>query len=141
MALIEERELPLVPYKGMNLVHRRELEILNSLYNALEENRDDREIDILLDEFLKDVEEHFSYEEDLMRKAHFFAYECHHGEHNRVREELRSVKEKWKKNRNRVELKKYFEEVFKPWISEHILTMDTVTAQWLMRVMGGIGAL
>ena len=141
MTLINERELPLVPYEGMNLVHKRELEILNRLYTALKEEKDDSEIDRLLDEFLRDVEEHFSYEEDLMRKALFFAYECHHGEHNRVREELRSVKERWEKNRDREELRKYFEEVFKPWISEHILTMDTVTAQWLMRVMGGIGAL
>lgn len=137
MALIEKRELPLVPYQGMNVVHERELEILNRLYDALEENRSDTEIEQLLNEFLKDVEEHFSYEEDMMRKAHFFAYECHHGEHNRVREELRSIKEM----KNRQELKRYFEEVFKPWISEHILTMDTVTAQWLIRVMGGIGAL
>ena len=141
MVLIDKRELPLVPYQGMNLVHERELEILNRLYRALEENRSDAEIDQLLNEFLKDVEEHFSYEEDLMRKAHFFAYECHHGEHNRVREEFHSVKENWEKTRDRQELKRHFEEVFKPWISEHILTMDTVTAQWLMRVIGGIGAL
>ena len=141
MVLISFEELPLVPYQGMNLVHKRELEILNKLYGAISEGRSDSEIDQLLDEFLKDVEEHFSYEEDLMRKAHFFAYECHHGEHNRVREELRSVKENWEKTRDREKLKKYFEQVFKPWISEHILTMDTVTAQWLMRVMGGIGSL
>ena len=71
MVLIDKRELPLVPYQGMNMVHERELEILNRLYRALEENRSDAEIDQLLNEFLKDVEEHFSYEEDLMRKAHF----------------------------------------------------------------------
>ncbi len=140
MELLKEKELPLVPYQGMNLVHRRELKIVNRLYRALVEGGEE-EVDQLLNEFIRDVEEHFSYEEDLMRKSHFFAYECHHGEHNRVREELRSVKEKWEKERNREELKKYLEEVFKPWISEHILTMDTVTAQWLMRVMGGIGVL
>ena len=140
MELLKEQELPLVPYQGMNLVHRRELEIVNRLYRALVEGGEE-EVDQLLNEFIRDVEEHFSYEEDLMRKSRFFAYECHHGEHNRVREELRSVKEKWEKERNREELKKYLEEVFKPWISEHILTMDTVTAQWLMRVMGGIGVL
>ena len=139
--LISFEELPKVPYQGMNLVHRRELEILNRLYGALEEGADESEIDRLLDAFIQDVEEHFSYEEDLMRKSHFFAYECHHGEHNRVREELRSVKKRWQESRDREELKNYFERVFKPWISEHILTMDTVTAQWLSRVMGGIGAL
>ena len=140
MKLVKESELPVVPYPGMNAVHRREVEILNSLYRTLVKGSEE-EVDQLLNEFIRDVEEHFSYEEDLMRKSYFFAYECHHGEHNRVREELRSVKEKWEKERNREELKKYLEEVFKPWISEHILTMDTVTAQWLVRVMGGIGAL
>ena len=141
MVLIDERELPRVPYQGMNMVHERELKILNRLYAALEEGKEESVIDELLDEFIRDVEEHFSYEEDLMRKSHFFAYECHHGEHNRVREELRAVKERWQKNRDIKELKDYFEKVFKPWISEHILTMDTVTAQWLARVMGGIGVL
>jgi hemerythrin len=137
MALIEKRELPLVGYQGMNLVHERELDYLNSLYDAVVEGRSSEEIDRLFEEFLMDVREHFAYEEDLMRKSHFFAYECHSGEHRRVLEELEAVRKRWQEERDREFLKKYFEETFKPWITEHILTMDTVTAQWLNRVMAG----
>ncbi len=137
MALIEKRDLPLVDYPGMNRVHERELDYLNNLYDAIVSGEDDRKVDELLDEFLSDVKNHFSYEEDLMRKSHFFAYPCHSGEHERVLRELEDVKRRWRESRDREFLKKYFEETFKDWIVEHIQTMDTVTAQWLNRVMSG----
>ncbi len=137
MALIRKEELPKVAYHGMNLVHEKELDILNDLYDALKEGRGFEEIDKLLSEFIRDVEEHFSYENDLMKKSYFFAYECHSGEHKRVLEELYNLRELWKRERRPEILIDYLENVFKPWIGEHIMTMDTVTAEWLVRVMGG----
>ncbi len=137
MTLIEKEQLPLVEYQGMNLVHQRELDYLNSLYDGIVSGKEDRKVDALFDRFLRDVEEHFAYEEDLMKKSHFFAYECHRGEHKRVLAELEEVKKRWQETRDREFLRRYFEETFKPWITEHILTMDTVTAQWLNRVMAG----
>jgi len=137
MELIRKEELPLVAYQGMNSVHLKELDILNELYRALVEGAPVEKIDALLEGFIKDVEEHFSYEEDLMRKTHFFAYECHSGEHNRVRQELQEVKKRWQETRDREFLKSYFEKTFKPWITEHILTMDTVTSQWFARLLLG----
>ena len=137
MALIRKEELPKVAYHGMNLVHEKELDILNDLYDALKEGRSFEEIDKLLSEFIRDVEEHFSYENDLMKKSYFFAYECHSGEHKRVLEELYNLRELWKRERRPEILIDYLENVFKPWIGEHIMTMDTVTAEWLVRVMGG----
>jgi len=137
MELINERELPLVAYPGMNQVHKRELYYLNSLYSSIVSKEPEEEIDRRFEEFLKDVREHFSYEEELMEKTHFFAYQCHKEEHRRVLKELDEVFKSWKENRDREELKSYFEEVFKPWITEHILTMDTVTAQWISRLLLG----
>jgi len=138
MELIRKEDLPLVAYQGMNNVHLKELDILNDLYRALVEGAPDQKVDQLLEEFIRDVEEHFSYEEDLMEKTHFFAYECHRGEHDRVRRELWEVKKRWQETRDREFLKNYFEKTFKPWITEHILTMDTVTSQWFARLLLGV---
>lgn len=137
MVLIDAKELPKVDYQGMNRVHEKEIEILNKLFQALENGAPFEELDSLFKEFLKDVEEHFSYEENLMRKSFFFAYDCHFGEHNRVRQELSDLKEKWEREKTPQILKDYLEKVFRPWIFEHVETMDTVTASWVSRVLGG----
>jgi len=137
MELIKKEDLPQVAYDGMNRVHDRELEILNRLYGALVKDAPEEEITELLKEFIDDVKEHFAYEEDLMRKTHFFAYECHSGEHKRVLEELAQVEKEWLEKRDKKALRRYFERTFRPWIADHILTMDTVTAQWLSRVLLG----
>ncbi len=137
MELISERELPLVAYPGMNQVHQKELSYLNSLYSSIVSGESLEETDRKFEEFLRDVKEHFSYEEELMEKTHFFAYQCHKEEHERVLKELEGVFKRWRESRNREELRDYFEKVFKPWIKEHILTMDAVTAQWISRLLLG----
>ena len=139
--LIPREQLPLVNYQGMNQVHQRELDILNELYEAIVSGKPEEEISGLFREFLEDVKEHFAYEEDLMKKTCFFAYECHSDEHGRVLEELENVRETWEKTKNVNFLRNYFENTFKPWIVEHILTMDTVTGEYLSRVLSGIGVL
>ena len=139
MELVRKSELPLVPYQGMNQVHYRELDYLNSLYRAVLEGSEE-EVTRAYEEFLEDVKEHFSYEEELMRKSHFFAYECHSSEHKRVLEELSRLKERWLKTKDREFLRRYLEESFKPWIVEHIMTMDTVTGEWLSRVIVGVNS-
>ncbi len=138
--LISRDQLPLVDYQGMNQVHQRELDILNELYEAIVSGKLEKEISKLFDEFLEDVKSHFAYEEDLMKKTYFFAYECHSGEHRRVLEELEDVRETWKKTKNVDFLRNYFENTFKPWLVEHILTMDTVTGEYLSKVLIGVGA-
>ncbi|TCK04029.1 bacteriohemerythrin [Phorcysia thermohydrogeniphila] len=136
--LIPLEKLPLVAYSGMNDVHRRELEILNRLYEAISEGRDTEEISALFDAFVEDIRQHFAYEEDLMRKTAFFAYHCHSEEHKRVLREIEEVKRRWEETKDVGVLKRYFEKVFKPWIKDHILTMDTVTAQWLSQALSGL---
>ncbi|ADU96364.1 bacteriohemerythrin [Thermovibrio ammonificans] len=138
-ALIEPKDLPLTAYEGMNAVHLRELGILNRLYSALGGEADDSEVEKLFREFIEDVENHFSYEEELMKLTYFFAFDCHHGEHNRVRQELKEVFNRWLKTKDRKAALNYFESTFKPWIVEHINTMDTVTAQWVAKSLFNIG--
>ncbi len=129
--LLSEKELPKVAVNKMNEIHNEEINIVNKLYQEILNNGNLETIIALFDEFLKDVENHFSFEQSLMEKYNFFAYPMHRGEHDRVLYELRSL-EKLLKEKNNVEVvKDYLENHFKPWIINHVMTMDTVTAMYL----------
>ncbi len=122
--------LPKVALNQMNSIHDTEVEILNELYRAAKENNVE-EVEKLFDEFLKDVKEHFSYEQGLMEKYNFFAYPMHRGEHDRVLMELENLKKNFEKTKDPSLIVKYLENQFVPWLLNHVQTMDTVTAMYL----------
>lgn len=133
--LINPQEMPKVAVDEMNEVHSTEVEILNKLYEKILEFENDSskfdEVVKLFDEFLNDVIQHFSFEQNMMEETNFFAYSMHRGEHDRVLFELKSL-EKMLKEKNDVKtLKEYLVYNFKPWIINHVKTMDTVTAMYL----------
>ena len=128
--ILSPEELPKVSLEDMNNIHTNELEILNALYDATVKE-DVEEVERLLDEFIKDVEEHFSFEQNLMEKYNFFAYPMHRGEHDRIRMELNNLKKQWNKDKNPKLVKSYVENHFIPWLINHVQTMDTVTAMYL----------
>jgi hemerythrin len=129
--LIKENEIPKVALNDMNKVHKVEIEIVNKLYEAIVENRDISEILKYFDEFLNDVVNHFTFEQGLMEKYNFFAYPIHRAEHDRVLYELKSLEKMLKEKGDIKTVKDYLENVFKPWIINHVQTMDTVTAMYL----------
>lgn len=129
--LLTEKEIPKVSVNKMNEIHNEEIKIVNELYKKILENGDLETIIALFDEFLKDVENHFSFEQSLMEKYNFFAYPMHRGEHDRVLYELKSLEKLLKEKKNVDAIKDYLENNFKPWIINHVMTMDTVTAMYL----------
>ena len=129
--LIKENEIPRVALNDMNKVHDVEIEIVNKLYDAIMKNEDIAEILKYFDEFLNDVINHFTFEQGLMEKYNFFAYPMHRAEHDRVLYELKSLEKMLKEKGDIKTVKDYLENVFKPWIINHVQTMDTVTAMYL----------
>ena len=129
--LIKENEIPRVALNDMNKVHDVEIEIVNKLYDAIVKNEDIAEILKYFDEFLNDVVNHFTFEQGLMEKYNFFAYPMHRAEHDRVLYELKSLEKILKEKGDIKTVKDYLERVFKPWIINHVQTMDTVTAMYL----------
>jgi hemerythrin len=129
--LIKENEIPRVALNDMNEVHDVEIEIVNKLYNAIVENEDIAEILKYFNEFLNDIINHFTFEQGLMEKYNFFAYPIHRTEHDRVMYELKSLEKMLKEKGDIKTVKDYLENVFKPWIINHVQTMDTVTAIYL----------
>ncbi len=133
--LLDKSMIPRVAVEQMNEVHDTEIDILNRLYEAIEKYEKGEgsieEVERLFDEFLKDVQEHFSFEQGLMEEYNFFAYPMHRGEHDRVLMELNQLKRKFEKEKDPKLLKEYLSNIFVPWIVNHVQTMDTVTAHFL----------
>ncbi len=77
--------------------------------------------------------EHFERENELMRKHDFFAYHCHHGEHESVLTEVREMLAAAKAG-DLAPAESYVADVIGPWFLNHRNTMDWVTAQYLRGV-------
>ena len=125
--LLKPGEVQKVANMFMNAAHEDEIELVNKLYEALKSG-DKEAADRLMEEFVQDVEEHFSMEEEMMREAEFFAYPMHKAEHDNMRKEVARVYEEWKRSKDTSYVIKFLEEVFAPWIKLHVATMDSVTA-------------
>ena len=125
--LLKPNDVQKVANMFMNAAHEDEIELVNKLYEALKSG-DKEEADRLMDEFVQDVEEHFSMEEDMMREAEFFAYPMHKAEHDNMRKEVARVYDEWKRSKDTSYVIRFLEEVFAPWIKLHVATMDSVTA-------------
>jgi len=115
-------ELQKVAFDPMNEIQQNEAVILEKLLKKIQNKEPLKEE---FEEFLKDVENHFSFEQNLMEKYDFFAKIPHQMEHERILHELYELK----KHLNDYEmLNDYFQNHFIPWLHNHIATMDTVTA-------------
>jgi hemerythrin len=125
--LIKPNDIQKVANMFFNAIHEDEIEIVNQLYEALR-NKDTENADKLMDELLVDLEEHFSTEEELMREADFFGYPMHKAEHDRMRAEFKRVYDKWKKDKNPIEVKRFLEDKLAPWLKLHVAQWDSVTA-------------
>ncbi|MEZ0322867.1 MAG: hemerythrin family protein [Hydrogenothermaceae bacterium] len=133
--LINTGEIPKVAVNKMNEVHDVEIDIVNKLFEKIsqydESEESFKEIVKLFDEFLNDVVNHFTFEQGLMEKYNFFAYPMHRGEHDRVLYEIKSLEKLLKEKKDVKAVRDYLLYTFKPWIINHVQTMDTVTAMYL----------
>ncbi len=123
--------LPPVKLQKMNEVHTKEMEVLKSLYSAIENNAPTEKIDRLFNEFIEDVKQHFSVEEELMRKYHYPEYPMHAGDHDTLLHDLRRLKEDWEETKNPQIIKDFIDNEFLPWINTHINVMDMMTSIYL----------
>lgn len=122
--------IPKVAYDEMNRVHAEEIILLNTLETRL--NTDDIPgIEHTLHTLLKHTKEHFANEEKLMQEVGFPPYMMHKGEHDRVFSEMNDVIAQWQISHNPALLRNYFFEIIPQWLTQHISTMDTITAQFI----------
>ena len=127
---LKKEELPVVPKDEMNEIHYEEVDIINDLYNSAA-NNDVEKTKEFLEEFINHIEDHFGFEEDLMEQNEFFAYPMHKMEHDNVRMRIYKLKEDFEKTKDTNLIVSFLENEFKPWLINHLNTMDMATASFL----------
>jgi len=135
MSLIDKERLPRVDLESMNEVHLSEVDIVNELSDLLDAHSEDAslvsEIHAKFEELIEHTQEHFASEERLMLEGRFPPYSIHRAEHQRQLARVSAVYESWAGGRDVALLRGFIQRELPDWVRNHILTMDTVTAQYL----------
>jgi len=135
--MIDHSALPQVAFEEMNKVHNEEATLLNTLEELLKSSPNDHEaIAICLHEIIEHTRWHFGNEERLMREVGFPAFTMHEGEHIKVFNEMQRIVSQWLSTKNNDLLHDYFLGSMQEWLHTHIMTMDTVTAQFICMQKG-----
>jgi hemerythrin len=128
--MIDFELVPKVAVDEMNRVHSEEVELLNTLEVHLDAGEISA-IEETLDTLFKHTKEHFANEERLMREVKFPPYTMHKSEHDRVLNEFQFVMMDWRNRKEDTILRNYFLETIPSWLTQHIASMDTMTAQFI----------
>ncbi len=135
MPLVDLAAIPQVPLAFMNDDHREEARLLNALADALSALRSGagaREPVLAAWAALeRHTRDHFGREDAAMREAEFFAYPMHHGEHERVLEEMAAEARAFAEAGDAERLWTYVSQAVPAWFVRHIQTMDEVTARFV----------
>ena len=130
--MIGQEQLPMVAMPSMNDTHLEEILIINRLDTAARKN-DTNAVSEILKELLEHTAIHFSDEEDMMEEALFPAYQMHKSEHDRHLQELKALIEYFELKKDTKAIYIYIEGSLTPWLTNHIKTMDTMTAMYLQQ--------
>lgn len=120
----------MVAMPSMNDTHLEDIIIINKLSKAVKDV-DAKATSTILAELIEHTIEHFSGEEEMMRKKKFPPYPVHKAEHDRVLHELQSITKRFNEEQDFLLISAYVEGSLEPWLINHIQTLDTVTAMFL----------
>ena len=129
--MITQEQLPMVAMDSMNDTHLEDLLMINAISKAID-NQEIEKISTMLQELIEHTVAHFSGEEEMMREKMFPPYPIHKGEHDRALNELRAVSQNFEDTKDLQTLQNYIDTTLSPWLIEHIQTLDTVTAMFLV---------
>ena len=76
-------------------------------------------------------QEHFAHEEREMQRTHFPGFELHKKQHDRVLLEMTELLKEYVATQDIEPLLRYLQDVLPEWFTQHIHTLDQVTAQYL----------
>jgi hemerythrin len=130
--MIDPNSIPEVALNSLNKDHYAVVELVNQLDSHLRLNAAQTELASVLSCLIEHLENHFACEERQMNKYRFPAYPIHQSEHKRVLTEIKQVAA----NLEGQQLQRYLNVTFCPWLVEHIATLDTITARYIVNAGG-----
>ena len=138
MSLLTIDQVQRISVDEMQHTHEEEISMLNEIdaLATIYENDKTKQVELenKLDEYIEHVKEHFANEERLMRLYEFPPYSIHKAEHDRVLHELNDVVIRWKQHGEIDKIVAYLRQSV-DWITNHISTMDNMTAMFISQQM------
>ena len=135
--MIELSAVPQVALDCLNKDHAEVAEIINRLDPLLQSKQTDpNAISAQMSKLIEHLENHFTCEQLQMEKYQFPPLPIHRAEHQRVLNEINQINKIWLADNNRQALLNYFQATFCPWLVEHISTLDTQTALYIVNAGG-----
>lgn len=134
--LLDSKSIPQVAMAFMNETHQEDVDIINELYELIleyenEPNTESKKcLNVKYEEWILHTIEHFRAEEERMHSLGFPPYAMHKGEHDNALVKMDTHFRAWQNSQNIVALKAYVGVELPQWLSNHIATMDTVTAMF-----------
>jgi hemerythrin len=133
--MLDRETIPKVALDVMNEVHYEEVDLIIELLKRLDavaaEKLPAEALDTPLENLLEHIRAHFAGEEERMEAAGFPPYPVHKAEHDRVLAEASGVCQAWRSGRDLQALSAYLRRTLPTWMTNHIATMDMITAQFL----------
>jgi len=129
--LIDKKSIPLVCIDKMNEIHFEEVDILNTLWNLIDNCADDSDITDHIQVLITHMQDHFAFEENLMKNQNYPMYSIHQADHNKVLNATRYAMMDWRSSKDKDSLNEYFKEELIEWLDQHIKAMDTPASEFL----------
>ncbi len=146
--VLDPDTIPSVSIDFMNNTHFEEIALVQdigdliSLYQESKMYTDKgasskvaKKIARLLHQWLEHTKAHFEHENELMEEYQFPAYAVHANEHEVAYSGMQDVVQQWDSHQNIELLSDYIFQIWPKWFSEHVNSMDMITAQYA--VMNG----
>ncbi len=111
-----------VKVKEIDLQHKKLVDIINELFDAMKAGKGNTVIDKLLDELVKYTKYHFSAEENYMRKFKFDQSDIQEAQHKQFVAKINDFIEQYKANRLTLSIEMM--NFLKDWLINHIVKMD-----------------
>ncbi len=129
--MINKSDLSLIENEEINAIHLEEVDILNDLILLVNSGEDREEITKVFQVFIDHMQEHFAYEEGLMKSSGYAMYSIHQAEHYKVLNEARYNFMDWNSAKDIERLREYFGEDLVAWYDQHVDAMDKPMADFL----------
>jgi hemerythrin len=135
MSLVALDAIPQVPLDFINADHREEARLLNELDEALAAHRARRTgpepVLACFEALFTHTRAHFHREEEAMQRTGFPPYTIHKSEHERVLLEMAEQGQAFGEGGDAARLADYVGRAVPAWFTNHILTMDLITARFI----------
>ena len=109
--------------------HKKLLQFINDLHQAMLQGQGKEKLSVILDELLDYTRYHFSAEEAEMQKANYPELENHKKLHKELTDQLHQLIEDYKAGKKEVSIDTF--RFLKEWLFNHIQVVDKKYEPWL----------